>query len=44
MDTGSEAITSGAELEQVQRQARQVRRRALVVAFALTVLTLLFPV
>jgi hypothetical protein len=43
MDGGAEPIASDAEREQVQRQARQVRRRALAFALVLTVLTLLWP-
>jgi hypothetical protein len=41
MDSGPEAISDGVELEQVRRQAGQVRKKALTLALALTALVLL---
>jgi hypothetical protein len=44
MDGAREAVASGAELEQLRRQARQIRRKALVCALALTAAALFVPV
>jgi hypothetical protein len=43
MDAGPEAITDGAELAQVRRQARSVQLKSLLLAAALVALVLIIP-
>ncbi len=43
MDAGPEAITDGAELAQVRRQARSVQLKSLLLAVTLVALVLVIP-
>lgn len=43
MDEGEESIEDEVALKQLRLQARRIQRRAMILAFVLTLITIVFP-